>query len=166
METTLLKTLGQIAGIGGLSLGLILIIFREVLKKNIYPTLNRIQAYRILRLIILLVWSIAIIGILAWLITSPENSSQKESKTDNLTSYLRGVVVNSDSEPVPDAIISIDALPSDSFITTSDGGFYIEKVPRKIGDRVRLYVRKSEYKLHNEYVSLPGPVTILLVKDK
>ena len=67
METELLKTLGQIAGIGGISLGVFLLLFRDLIRKKIFPILTKDQAFRLLRLIAILVWSIAIAGIGAWI---------------------------------------------------------------------------------------------------
>ena len=66
MDTRLFKILGEIAGIGGISLGVALLVFREVIRKTIFPTLTRTHAYRLLRLIIILVWSIALTGVTAW----------------------------------------------------------------------------------------------------
>jgi len=62
----LLKTLGQILGIGGLALGIFFLLFREVIRKSIFPTLKKDDAYRLLRLIAVLIWSVAVIGIGAW----------------------------------------------------------------------------------------------------
>ncbi len=67
MELNLLKTLGQIAGIGGLSVGLALLVFRDVIRKNIFPKFkDEALAYRLLRLIVVLSWSIAALGIVSW----------------------------------------------------------------------------------------------------
>ena len=66
MDTELLKTVGQILGIGGLALGIFFLLFREVIRKSIFPTLKRDDAYRLLRLITVLIWSVAVIGIAAW----------------------------------------------------------------------------------------------------
>lgn len=66
-ENSILETLGQVAGIGGISLGVLLLIFKEIIRKNIFPGLNRQQAYNILKLIILLTFFVAIAGIAAWL---------------------------------------------------------------------------------------------------
>lgn len=69
MGTDLLKTLGQIAGIGGISLGVFLLLFRDVIRKNIFPKFKNEQlAYRLLRLIVILVWSVAILGIIVWVL--------------------------------------------------------------------------------------------------
>ena len=67
METELLKTLGQIAGIGGIALGVFLLLFRDLIRKKIFPTLTKDQAFRLLRLIAILIWSVALAGIGAWI---------------------------------------------------------------------------------------------------
>jgi hypothetical protein len=66
MDTELLKVVGQIAGIGGLALGVFLLLFREIIRKKIFPMLPPAQAYRLLQMIIVAVWSVAILGIAAW----------------------------------------------------------------------------------------------------
>ena len=67
MDSKLLMTLGQALGIGGLALGIFFLLFREVIRKSIFPTLKKDDAYRLLRLITVLIWSVAIIGIAAWI---------------------------------------------------------------------------------------------------
>jgi hypothetical protein len=67
MDAELLKTLGQVLGIGGLALGIFFLLFREVIRKSIFPTLKKDDAYRLLRLISVLIWSVAVIGIGAWI---------------------------------------------------------------------------------------------------
>ena len=66
METGLLQTVGQIAGIGGLAIGVLLLVFRQIIAKNIFPTLKKDHAYSLLRLISLLVFAVALAGIGAW----------------------------------------------------------------------------------------------------
>ena len=70
MEAEVLKTVGQIAGIGGLALGVFLLLYRDIIRKNIFPTLPPNDAYRLLRLITIAVWSVAIVGIGAWVYVS------------------------------------------------------------------------------------------------
>jgi len=81
MDLTILKTMGQIAGIGGLSVGVLLLLFREVIRKNIFPTLPPMEAYRLLRLALLLVWSIALIGLSSWVYMSTR--APESRVTDN-----------------------------------------------------------------------------------
>src|SRR3954454_19932713 len=65
-QLQVLKAVGQAAGIGGLALGVFLLLFRDIIRKNIFPKLPPAEAYRLLRLITGAVWSVAIVGILAW----------------------------------------------------------------------------------------------------
>ena len=66
-----MKTLGQIAGIGGISLGVLLIVLRDIIRKNIFPKFKDEKlAYSLLRLIVVVVWVTAIAGIGAWVYTS------------------------------------------------------------------------------------------------
>ena len=62
METEILKTVGQVAGIGGIALGVFLLLFRDIIRKNIFPKLPAAEAYRLLRLIAGAVWSVALVG--------------------------------------------------------------------------------------------------------
>ena len=66
MEDEVLKTVGQIAGIGGLALGVFLLLFRDIVRKSIFPQLTKQDAYRLLRLISVLVFLVAIAGLGAW----------------------------------------------------------------------------------------------------
>ena len=80
METEILRTVGEIAGIGGLALGVMLIVFREIIRKRIFPKLPPAEAYRLLRLITVAVWSVAIVGIVAWVYIA--HASTAEIKAD------------------------------------------------------------------------------------
>ena len=66
MGSELLVKLGQIASIAGISLGIIFLIFRQIIAKKIFPRLSPEHAYRILRLIITLIFIIGIVGMLLW----------------------------------------------------------------------------------------------------
>ena len=57
MDAGLLKTLGQVLGIGGLALGIFFLLFREIIRKSIFPTLKKDDAYKLLRLMSVLIWS-------------------------------------------------------------------------------------------------------------
>ena len=56
LQIETIKTFGQIAGIGGLSLGIFLFLFKEIIKKKIFPQLTKVQAYKIIRLMLILIW--------------------------------------------------------------------------------------------------------------
>ncbi len=81
----LLGKMGGIAGIGGLALGVFLILFRDLVRKQIFPKLTKKQSYRIITLMTILVWSDAVIGILSWTFRGNLNDGdyQKISKKNS-----------------------------------------------------------------------------------
>lgn len=101
MDVELIKAAGRIAGIGGVALGVFLILFREVIRKSIFPMLTREHAYRLLKLIVILVWSIALTGIGAWVWTS---------KTGTSVEAKGGVAIGGD---VKDSRIEVNSGPVD-----------------------------------------------------
>jgi len=66
MDANILKTVGQIAGIGGLAIGMIVIVFRRVISKLVGEKLSKKQTYNVLMTIVICSWSIAVLGIGAW----------------------------------------------------------------------------------------------------
>lgn len=85
----LLTAVGTIAGIGGLALGIFLILFREIIRKQIFPALTKNQAYKLIILISLLVWSLSIAGIIAWVINTDKADSKiaKQAYNIDITPY-------------------------------------------------------------------------------
>jgi hypothetical protein len=66
-DGSILKTFAEVAGIGGIALAVLLLIFRDVIRKNIFPKLPADYAYRIIRLIVVLTFTIAMTSIGGWI---------------------------------------------------------------------------------------------------
>lgn len=66
MESTLLESLGQVAGIGGITLGVFLLLFRKLLETIEVPGLTKAHWFKVIITFMILVWSVAILGIGAW----------------------------------------------------------------------------------------------------
>jgi len=104
-DIDILRAAGQVAGIGGLAIGALIIVFKEVIRKNIFPNLTKQNAYRLLRLIVVLVFFLAISGIVAWIyvnIASNSVSTSKEAETHPLT-----------KPPLPDSNDKIEVLSNE-----------------------------------------------------
>lgn len=92
------------------------------------------------------------------------------------TTYLRGRVEDERGNPLTGAIVRVDEITGRTEpmwgTTDSNGGFHVEKIPGRTGDRVRVYVGKEGYigmlgeAQHNEYVALPGPLPTVKLKRK
>jgi hypothetical protein len=95
MDSELLKTIGQIAGLGGIALGVFLLLFRDVIRKAIFPTLKKDHAYRLLRLMVLLVSGVALAGIgtWAWVETHPRDGT---ANGPNVEAHHGGVAAGRD----------------------------------------------------------------------
>lgn len=59
MDAHILKIVGQIAGVAGIALGVFLLLFRDVIRKQIFSKLTRDQSFKLFALILVLVWSVA-----------------------------------------------------------------------------------------------------------
>ena len=79
MEPELFKTLGGIAGIAGVALGIVFLLFRDVIARSIFPKLTQAQGYKLLRLLTVAVWSIGVIGVLVWAFPPGTRSTQVEA---------------------------------------------------------------------------------------
>src|SRR5258705_5450657 len=90
MDAELLKTLGQVLGIAGVALGVFFLLFREIISKSIFPTLKKDDAYRLLRLISVLVWSVAVIGIGAWIWGDRKATASAVSTTGAQSPVVQG----------------------------------------------------------------------------
>ncbi len=75
MEVQLLQAVGKIAGIGGLALGVFVLLFREVIRKSIFPTLSDDHAYSVIHQFMYLTFAVAVCGIAAWTYVQARASS-------------------------------------------------------------------------------------------
>jgi hypothetical protein len=67
LSSSFVETASAVAGIGGLAISVFLILSREIIRKNIFPNLTRLQAYKIIRLIIILSFVVSMAGLGAWI---------------------------------------------------------------------------------------------------
>src|SRR4051812_7317274 len=66
VDLDLLKTFGQIAAPAGLAIGAFLYLGRDILAKNIFPTLARQPAYHVVIALAFMAWTVALAGIASW----------------------------------------------------------------------------------------------------
>lgn len=97
----ILEMAGKVAGLGGLVVGVFLLIFREVIRKEIFSGMTKEQSYKIVRLMLVLTWSVAVIGMLLWAVNSYvyEKNITESDELDIviMDSTLRDVVYDKDA---------------------------------------------------------------------
>ncbi len=75
MDAQVLKIVGAVAGIGGIALALFFWLFRDIVRKNIFPKLTTDQAYKTIRLLMILATVVALAGIASWAFAGPAVNS-------------------------------------------------------------------------------------------
>jgi hypothetical protein len=92
MDYDVLKIVAQVAGIGGVGIGAATFVFRDILRREIFPQLTKADAYRVIRLISVLVWSIAIAGILAWVWLNGKIDAETHGDASPIVKNVKGDV--------------------------------------------------------------------------
>ncbi len=87
-DLDLLKTVGQVAGIGGIALGIFLLICKELIRKAIFPKLTKQQSSKIILSIAFMAWTVALAGIGAWVYVN-KTSSGPDERVSQLYTILR-----------------------------------------------------------------------------
>jgi len=67
MNLDVLRVVGEIAGIGGLALGVFLLLFRQLIQKSIFARLTKGQSHHLITLFMLLTFFVTLAGIAAWI---------------------------------------------------------------------------------------------------
>lgn len=65
--TDFLGSAVTVAGIGGVGFAIFYLLCREVIRQKIFPNLTKDQAYKIIRLIIVLAFIVSMAGLIAWM---------------------------------------------------------------------------------------------------
>lgn len=96
MDAQILKVVGRVAGIGGLALGVFLLLFKDLLKKIVAPKMTPEHWFKVVIIFMVLVWSIAVLGIGPWVLAGRENTvAAKHKPTDPFTLYTLGLATGS-----------------------------------------------------------------------
>lgn len=91
MEAQVIETVAKAAGIGGIAIGALLLVFRETLRKSIFPKMTREQGYKTIRMILIMVWTVALAGIAAWVWAGSQPPGETLSTTGDGSPIVKGV---------------------------------------------------------------------------
>ncbi len=82
-----IKEWGLIAGVAGIGLGVFLVLFREVIRKKIFPLLTKKQGFQLIIIFMLLVWSIASFSLYIYFNQSGGQNGLEYKGTSKKTSW-------------------------------------------------------------------------------
>jgi Carboxypeptidase regulatory-like domain len=177
MDWQILKSLGQIAGLAGLSFGILLIVFRDIIRKIVFKSLTQEHAYRLLRLIIILAWGIAVLGMGTWVYSNNQQARTERKPESQVESAIiagmavSGFVFESGSgRSVEGAQVTVVGGKANDAITDSSGTFILTFTNDvKPGDTVLIRVERSGYKPYTKMMAvspkLPVQVFLEAIKD-
>lgn len=151
MDAKLFETLGKYAGIGGFSIGLILVLFRAILGRITLPA-DAKRGYALIRQMMLLTFMTGLAGIAAWYFS------------DITLKKVTGHILEKDSmNPVEGAAIILSGRP-ESARSDNNGNFDLLLVSRPLPAGVTpLYVSKDGYKVNEVGVTMGQNVEVALV---
>lgn len=138
-DLEILKVAAKVAGIGGFAIGSVMIVFRDIIRKNIFPNLLREQAYRLLLVITVLMWTIALAGIGAWVYVRVVEAKQPNNVSSSLSEYVIEGKVLDGNKPIKNAQVMVKDPPATD-TTTNDGKFRVAVKLSKPSE-VRLQIR-------------------------
>ncbi len=118
MNLDALSELGKIAGIAGIAIGALVLIFNSVIRKKIFPNLTRDQGYKVIRMVVLFAGVLALIGIAAWVFLDIKKND-REAESRLRSKYVIGQVLTEEGAPIISA--NIEVSQDDSFLDKSDG---------------------------------------------
>lgn len=170
MDAAIFKTLGETAGLAGLAIGMILLLYREIVRKNVFPALSKRDAYRLLRAIAILSWSLAIVGVLCWAwSTSIDRRTKDPARAANSVGQpedapvIAGTIVDQlTNVGIADATVTVDGESSSS--TSDDMGNFRIILPANHSGSVRLLVTKAGYQKVDQSVNPPTHDLILQLR--
>jgi hypothetical protein len=151
VDPKLFEVLGKYAGLGGICIGLVLLIFLAILKKNL-PSPN--QAYSIVKQLMYLTFAIGVIGIIAWVFI---NKQQTQSHA------ITGRVADTRTQmAVPDAEVILSGRP-ESAHSDGAGNFNLPLVGVLPQGIVHLYISKQGYKVYDRGVVMGQNIEVELI---
>jgi hypothetical protein len=103
MDETI-KEVGKWTGLGGVALLLVLYIYREIIRKDIYSKMTKSQTYRVINLILVLTALVAVLGILAYafhdFLSQTINKSAGQASNSNNQAQSNGNTQQVESQPI------------------------------------------------------------------
>ncbi len=85
MTTESLRILAEVSGIGGVALGVILLVFREIIRRNDPAKLGKANTFKLLKIMVIAVWSVGLCGIAAWTLQTALKPAGGTSQEANVT---------------------------------------------------------------------------------
>lgn len=148
----LLEKLGKIAGIAGIAVGALVLIFGGIIQKNIFPGMTKEQGFRVIRMMIISASVLAIMGIVAWVYTSYQ-SGQAEKEAQKKVVRIEGYVKDDANRGLPNVEIKLRDNEEIFSSTDSEGRYILKVIGSGVQDYTLIY-QKTKYTTKSKTVTV------------
>ncbi|WP_417609836.1 hypothetical protein [Owenweeksia hongkongensis] len=152
MNIEALENLGKIAGIAGISIGALVLIFGSVIRKNIFPGLTKEQGYTVIRMMIIGACVLALVGIAAWIYVDVQKN-QRDKEAILVSKYITGHVKDVEGKPVVSAEVEVAQYP-EAFDRTDGSGKFAVRLNGKGSKYLDVVLKHKNYKLIRQKVKV------------
>ena len=131
VDVELLKVVGGVAGLAGVVVGALIILYKEALQSELAKRIGAPEAYRLLRLFLILVWSVAIVGIAAWTALEFQSRARAQALAESVAqAKIRAQQADADVQariraPAPDHVQVIQVPEGCAPTIKKDGPIYV-----------------------------------------
>lgn len=143
MEFDLLEKLGKIAGIAGITVGALVLIFGGIIQKNIFPKMDQKQGFRLIRTMIVAASIMAILGLAAWIYVETQKNAM-EKQNELVVKNIIGTVYDHDNNPLSNVQITVDEAEQIEIFSDVDGNF-VFKLHGKEKEHFNLVLKHKKY---------------------
>jgi hypothetical protein len=150
------KIAGQVAGIGGIAIGAMVFVLRDLIRKLLLPTMDRRRAFWIVMSIVGAVWSVALAGIAGWVFAPRDANSQTNECAPGATVNSGGTIIcqqETRSSTISKLNAAIDSLgvvsASQSLVLMSDCEKYLRDSSSETTDQKTIW-RQFRYTVQNQ----------------
>lgn len=152
MNIEALENLGKIAGIAGISIGALVLIFNGVIRKNIFPGLTKEQGYTVIRMMIIAASLMAVLGLVAWIYVDVQKN-KRDNEAILVSKYITGHVKDVDGKPVVSAEVEVAQYP-EAFDRTDGTGKFAVRLNGKGSKYLDVVLKHKSYKLIRQKVKV------------
>ena len=152
MNIEALESLGKIAGIAGISIGALVLIFNSVIRKKIFPGLTKEQGYTIIRMMIIAASLLAVLGLAAWIYVDVQKN-KRDNEAVLVSKYITGLVKDADGKPVVSAEVEVAQYP-EAFDRTDGNGKFAVRLNGKGSKYLDVVLKHKNYKLIRQKVKV------------
>ena len=152
MDFDLLENLGKIAGIAGISIGAIVLIFGGIIQKNIFPSLDQKQSFRLIRTMVIASSILAVLGLASWIYVENQNTIE-EKRNSIISKNIVGQIQDMNGDPVTSVKVEVSQFPDIVDYSDQSGKFVIE-VSGKGSEYIDLVLKHKSYRVFRKKVKV------------